>query len=251
MQVESLVDRNIFEIRWPNLLRVDAVVRPQLVLDWERLALDPLKIDPAQVFIHADLAPALGGAAAWEQVQSIDLERLPEEFRPQRLVFRAAQKAFDQMAGRFKGRREMLLLQLVKLVEHFVDTPSCVDIPSLFHQDPLRRRILLSQKLDAVVQHLLQHVHEQNLAQLEPVFDAERPIGSTREMRTWYTTRPCEPTQRSQVSHIVVDSAWEKHAADLLESHPGVLAWAKNEHLGFQVYYLWNGSRSAAMCLTS
>lgn len=116
-------------------------------------------------------------------------------------------------------------------------------IPSIFHQDPLRRRILLSLKLDAVVQHLLQHVHEQNLDHLEPVFDAERPIGSTRDMRTWYTTRPCRPTRRSQVSHLVVDSAWESYAAELLESHPGVLAWVKNDHLGFHVYYLWNGSK--------
>lgn len=243
VQIESLTDRNVYEIRWPNLLRVDAVVRPQLVLDWDRLRRAPLKIDPAQVPIHVDIAPALGGAAAWEQVRSIDLEQLPEEFRLQRLVFRAAQKAFDQMAGRFKGRREVLLLQLVKLVERFIDTPCCVEIPSIFHQDALRRRILLSLKLDAVVQHLLQDVHEQNLDHLEPVFDAERPIGSTRDMRTWYTTRPCHPTRRSQVSHLVVDSAWESYAAELLETHPGVLAWAKNDHLGFHVYYLWNGSK--------
>ena len=107
---------------------------------------------------------------------SIDLEKLPDEFRLQRLVFRAAQKAFDQLAGRFKGRREYLLFQLVRLVEQFIDSNN-IDIPSLFHQDPLRKRILLSLKIDAVVQHLLERVNEQNTLKLEPVFDAERPIG--------------------------------------------------------------------------
>ena len=183
------------------------------------------------------------GAAAWDQIRSIDLEKLPDEFRLQRLVFRAAQKAFDQMAGRFKGQREYLLFQLVRLVEQFLDSKEHIEIPSLFHQDPLRRRILLSLKIDAIVQHLLEHVDEQNTMKLEPVFDAERPIGSTREMRTWYTTRICEPTRRSQVSHIVVDSGWEKYVAGILETHPAVAAWAKNDHLGFSIYYLWNGSK--------
>jgi type III restriction enzyme len=233
-QIEALVER------WPNILRVDAIVQPQLVVDWSKL--DTLKIDPATARIHADIAPALGGAAAWDQVRSIDLEKLPDEFRLQRLVFRAAQKAFDQMAGRFKGRREYLLFQLVRLVEQFIDSKH-IDIPSLFHQDPLRKRILLSLKIDAVVQHLLERVNEQNTLKLEPVFDSERPIGSTREMRTWYTTRVCEPTRHSQISHIVVDSGWEKYVADILESHPAVAAWAKNDHLGFQVLYLWNGSK--------
>lgn len=239
-QIEALVERNEFEIRWPNILRVDAIVRPQLVVEWSKL--DALKIDPATARIHADIAPALGGAAAWDQVRSIDLEKLPDEFRLQRLVFRAAQKAFDQMAGRFKGRREYLLFQLVRLVEQFIDSKH-IEIPSLFHQDPLRKRILLSLKIDAVVQHLIERVNEQNTLKLEPVFDSERPIGSTREMRTWYTTRVCEPTRRSQISHIVVDSGWEKYVADILEDHPAVAAWAKNDHLGFQVLYLWNGSK--------
>jgi type III restriction enzyme len=239
-QIEALAERGEFEIRWPNVLRVDAVARPRLVLEWSKV--EPLKIDPASVPIHVDIAPALGGAAAWDQVRSIDLEKLPDEFRLQRLVFRAAQKAFDRMAGRFKGQREYLLVQLVRLVEQFIDSTR-IDIPSLFHQDPLRKRILLSLKIDAVVQHLLERVDEQNTLHLEPVFDAERPIGSTREMRTWYTTRPCEPTRRSQISHLVVDSGWEKYVAEILGTHPAVAAWAKNDHLGFQILYLWNGSR--------
>jgi type III restriction enzyme len=87
------------------------------------------------------------------------------------------------------------------------------------------------------------HVIEQNTLRLEAVFDGERPVGSTRDMRTWYTTRVAEPTQRSQVSHIVVDSGWEKYAANVAETHPDVAAWAKNDHLGFHILYLWNGTK--------
>ena len=62
-------------------------------------------------------------------------------------------------------------------------------------------------------------------------------------MRTWYTTRIAEPTQRCQVSHIVVDSGWEKYAANVVEAHPKVAVWVKNDHLGFHILYLWNGSK--------
>jgi len=192
--------------------------------------------------IRAEIAPALGGAADWDHVSVIDLEKLPEEFRLQRVVFKAAQRAFDRIEGRFTGRREYLLFQLVRLVEQFLGSKH-IEIPSLFHQDPLRTRILFALHIDPIVDHLEGLIQQQNTLRLEPVFDSERPIGSTREMRTWYTTRICEPTKHSQVSHIVVDSGWERYAADILEGHAQVAAWAKNDHLGFQVLYLWGGSK--------
>ena len=148
----------------------------------------------------------------------------------------------ELLQEQFKGQREYLLFQLVQLVEQFIASNK-IEIPSLFHQDPLRKRILFSLHIDQITQHLMQYVVEQNTLRLEPVFDGERPIGSTRDMRTWYTTRIAEPTQHSQISHIVVDSGWEKYAANVVEAHPKVAAWAKNDHLGFSILYLWNGSK--------
>lgn len=239
-QIESLPERNALEIRWPNVLRVDVVVRPTLELDWAKV--EPLKLDPAAIPIAVDIAPALGGATDWERIESIDLEQLPDEFRLQRLLFKAARKAYEELSGKFIGNPEYLMLQLVRLVEQFLQSDKLV-VPSLFHQDPLRRRILISLSIDRVVQHLVRRITERNRERVEPVFDEDYPIGSTAYMRTWYTTKTCQPAQRSQISHVVADGAWEAHAANLLEQSGQVLAYAKNDHLGFQVYYLWNGSR--------
>lgn len=238
-QIESLPERNVFEIRWPNVLRVDVVLKPVLVLDWK--AVEPLRLDPSNTPLKAEIAPALGGATAWAQIVAIDLEALPDEFRQQRLIFKAARKLFANTRDRFTGTPEYLSVQLVRLVEQFLASDK-LDVPSLFHQDPLRKRILTSLNIDRVVQHLDRHLTEQNREHIEPVFDEDFPIGSTRHMRTWYTTKRCQPAQRSQVSHVVVDSAWEAHTANLLESSPHVVAYAKNDHLGFQVHYMWNGS---------
>jgi type III restriction enzyme len=239
-QIEALASRNHLELRWPNVVRLETVVRPTLVVDWARV--ETLELDPAQIPISAELAPALGGAADLTKIDTIDLELIPEAFRLQRLTFLAARKAFEGLGGRFTGGKELLIFQLIRLVEAFLGSP-CLSIPSLFHQDPLRRRILISLSIDRVVQHLLRFVTEQNLERVEPVFDEEFPIGSTRNMRTWYTTKVCHPTVRSQISHMVADGAWEQHVANLLETSPLVDAYAKNEHLGFQLHYMWNGSR--------
>jgi type III restriction enzyme len=240
-QIESLPERNELEVRWPNLLRVDTVVKPQLSVQWSQVP--ALRLDPAQTIISAELAPAVGGATDLGKVTAIDLERLPEDFRLQRIIFKAARKAFEQMQSRFSGNRDYLVFQLIRLIEDFLASPTGLDIPSLYHSDGVRRRILMALNIDAVVGHVVQHVEQQNVASLEPVFDPEQPFGSTRTMRTWYTTKGNQPTVKSQINRVVGDSAWEMYAANLFDTSPLVKAWAKNDHLDFQIHYLWNGSK--------
>jgi len=232
-QIESLPDRSEYEIRWPNVLRVDSVVRPVLAIDWEEV--DTLTLDPAKTPISAELAPAVGGATDMSKVEVIDLEKLSEEFRLQRLIFRSAQKAYDDLENKFTGTREYIIFQLIRLVEEFIDSDK-LHIPSLYHQKSLRRRILIALNLDIVVQHLLRYIKEQNLEKMEPVYDEDEPIRSTSDMRTWYTTKPCFPTRKSQISHIISDGTWEQYAGNVFEKSEQVLAYAKNERLGFQVY---------------
>lgn len=239
-QIEALAQRAELEISWPNIQRVDVVVRPTLRVNWAQVT--SLKIDPAQLHVSADLAPALGGAADLSKAVSIDLEQLPEDFRLQRLLFLAAHKALGTLAHGFKGSQTFLVQQLVGLVEQFFKSDKLV-IPSEFHQQPLRKRILLALSIDSLVQHVVAHVQQQNQETLEPVFDPEFPIGSTRTMRTWYTTKPCAPTRKSQISHAVCDSTWEHYSTTWLEKSESVAAYAKNDHLGLHIYYLWRGSK--------
>jgi type III restriction enzyme len=239
-QIESLPERNSLEIRWPNVLRVDPVVRPELSVRWHEV--EVLRLEPQHTPITADFAPALGGATDWSRIHTVDLTRLPEEFRLQRLLFQAAQRVYDQMAPSFTGGREWLLAQLVRLVEQFLASDR-LEIPSLFHQEPVRRRVLVSLNLDRIVTHLLRFVHEHNAERMELIFDEAQPIGSTRGMRTWYTTKPVMATTRSQINYVVGDSTWEGMVVNALETREQVDAFAKNDHLGFQIHYLWKGSR--------
>jgi type III restriction enzyme len=77
---------------------------------------------------------------------------------------------------------------------------------------------------------------------LVPVFDTERPIISTGDMRTCYTGKPCEYTKRSHINFCVYDSTWESADAFQLDHSENVAAWVKNDHLGFEVLYIYNGA---------
>jgi type III restriction enzyme len=64
---------------------------------------------------------------------------------------------------------------------------------------------------------------------------------STGDMRTWYTGKPCEPTKRSHINFSVFDSTWEASEAFELDKNSYVDAWVKNDHLGFEILYIFKG----------
>lgn len=239
IRIEVEPGRNHLEIRWPNVDRVDNVLKPELVIDWQ--SVPALTLDPGQTPLNADIAPSLTGSPNLAMATEIDLEEAVQDFRLQNLIFRAARKLYQQNEAAFGGNKQYLAVQLIRLVERFLDSDK-LDIPSLWHQDPIRQRLLFALNMDSVVAHVSRYVTEQNIERQELIYDELQPIGSTSYMRPWLTTKPCAPTQGSQISHVVYDSTWEKMVADVCEEHPSIAAWAKNDHLDFKIRYLWRGS---------
>jgi len=60
-------------------------------------------------------------------------------------------------------------------------------------------------------------------------------------MWTWYTGRPCEYTKKSHINFCVYDSTWEAAESCELDRNDNVEAWVKNDHLGFEIQYLFQG----------
>ena len=61
-------------------------------------------------------------------------------------------------------------------------------------------------------------------------------------MRPWGTRRPCETTKYSHINLCVFDSTWEASEAFELDRNENVKAWAKNDHLGFEIAYTYQGT---------
>ena len=111
----------------------------------------------------------------------------------------------------------------------------------LIRADPLRRRIVLMLNMNRIVQHIWEQIRYENTQALGLEFDKEHPIRSTGDMRTWYTGKPNEITVKSHINFCVFDSTWEASEAYELDANPYVASWAKNDHLGFEILYVYQG----------
>ena len=135
----------------------------------------------------------------------------------------------------------MLIAQLVGLVEQFILSDLIRITPTLYQQDDLRRRLTITLNMAKVVHHIWESIRFENTERLEPVFDPGKPIRSTADMIPWHTGRPCGHTDHSHINTCVYDSAWEASEAFEIDRNPLVESWVKNDHLGYEVLYVYGG----------
>jgi type III restriction enzyme len=84
---------------------------------------------------------------------------------------------------------------------------------------------------------------EPDAPRLRPILRPYDQIGSTRQVdfdttKKVYATAP----DKCHVSHVVEDSSWESKLAQVLEDMPDVVAYVKNQGLGFAIPYTLNGA---------
>lgn len=240
-RIEPVPAKAEYALTWPDVLRIDHAYRPKLALDFA--VVPPLLLHPGDTYLRAELAALIGGHPDLERLSAIDLESLGQTLRLQRLVFRAAVTIFDQMQPDWPASREQLLAQLVALVERFLRSDKIVITPHLFHHDELRRRLVMALSMNRIVQHLWSQLRFENAERLDVVFNEAHPVRTTADIPAWYSSRPVASARRCHLNLCVCDSTWEARAAYILDHDPHVRAWVKNDHLGFEVAYLFNGAR--------
>jgi type III restriction enzyme len=228
-----------FEIKWPNILRIDHVYRPKLELDLKSVPL--LSLNATDAIENAEMAAVVAGKPNLAVMTEIDLHKLASRFRFQRIIFEVARDVYEQMKPTWKGNRENLLAQLIRLVEQFIASHKLEIDPPLFYQDELKRRVMLTLNMQRIVQHIFEQIRFANTETLEAIFDSAKPIRSTGDMFPWYTGKPVVAANRSHVNLCVADSTWEAQAAYELDHNKAVAAWVKNDHLGFEIAYIFAG----------
>jgi len=228
-----------FEINWPNVIRIDHLYTPTLKVDLANVPV--LEIDAYKTATLADLAPIVEGKPDASKIATIRLEELGRKFRTQKIIFETASEVYDLMKPTWKGTKEYLLAQVIKIVESIILLNKILIVPPLFNEDDLRRRIILTLNMKKVVQHVWEWIRFENTESIVPIFDSDFPIRSTSQMRTWYTGKPCEPASKSHINFTVFDSRWEASEAFELDRNKEVASWVKNDHLGFEIAYVFEG----------
>jgi len=239
-KIGPVSDKKEHEITWPNILRIDHVFKPKLTLDWDKVKV--LEIDPYESITEAELAAIIAGKANEHVRSAIGLEQIAEETRIQTIVFRIASAIYNsEKRPEWKGSKEIFLAQVVRLVEQFIASDKIRVKHDLFHQDDSKRKILIILNMTKIIQHIWTEIRAENTQRLTAIFDKERPIRSTSDVKTWYTSKPCEWVDKSHISHCVYDSGWEASEAYFLDKSDLVTSFVKNDHLGFYILYNFKG----------
>ncbi len=239
-KVESILARRDLEIRWPHVIRVEYRLRYFLDLDWDNLS--PLTLSAENTPTVVEVAPTIDGKPDFSKVTQLDLEQLAGENRMQKSKLQASVQLQNKLGSNWEGDAGSHISQLMTLLDQFIESDKLdVRVPKT-QEGELFRRVLIATNLQRIVEHIGQFIKASSKDEPVAVFDSVRPIRSTASAPIWYTAKPTQPVQRSQLSHIVMDSGWESVGFEFERDRiPHLLSWAKNDHLGFEIYYLWQG----------
>lgn len=239
-RIEPVKEKALHEIIIPNVLRIDHVYKPQLAIDMAKVK--TLELDPYESITEAELAAMIAGKPNPAALTEIDLKEIAEKLRTQSVVFRIASTIYNsEKKPDWKGSKEAFLIQLIRIVEQFMDSDKISIKNPLFNQEETRRRILVMLNMNKVIQHIWNEIRANNTLELTPVFDKEKPLLSTTDVRTWWTSKPCENFSKSHINFTVVDSDWEFLEARNINDQNRVVSFVKNDHFGFAILYNFEG----------
>jgi type III restriction enzyme len=232
-RVHAIKERAELEIRFP---RVSGYRRD---LPSERLEAN-FDEDSRLVITPEDIGPT---TVRMEGIVGVGVNISPDvldRLRPSEISFNLAKHL---LYTHFKDEegfpKQHLFPQIQRLARRWIDegylVTKGVPIGAILYQDQLARA---ANKIDIALTR-------GRGGQIVAVLDPYNPSGSTRHVN-FITSKSCWKTgaqpPKSHISHVVLDSSWEEGLALTLERHPRVIAYAKNQALGFEIPYLDGGA---------
>ena len=239
VEVKPLDSKQQYEIRWPNVVRINYRIRRGIETEWSKI--EPLHLDASEIIESTEIATILDGKPDVETTEEKVLEWSRVALRDQTIIFRTAAQVLEQRPQNGNNNGFELIGELISLVERFIRTDLLNISPDHFNSDEELRRGVISMSMSKVVNHIWEQIRFTNAELKELIFDSAHPISSTSDMVPWYTRKPCSPTEKSHINHCVFDSSWESTDAYVLDHHKLVEAWVKNDHLGFDIDYRYKG----------
>ncbi len=225
-------------ISWPNIDRIDTNYKPILSVDWNKITV--LKIGKERPILTVGMAQILAGKPDPDKMSEIDLHELNKEIRLQRIIFVTAKDVYEKMSPNWKGNKEFLIAQVVRIVEEFIGSGK-IDVINTAEGDALRRKMTILFNMNKVVNHVWDSITSQNASRKRISLNAIKPVKSTFDMRAWHTKKPTHHAAKSHTRLAPHDSGWELAAMQEFDDNESVMSWAKNDHIGFVIKYLYNG----------
>jgi len=244
--VRALPERKHLEILFPRVEGYVLDVRQRIKVDFEKLpylVVAP-NVEPTEVVAKPAVGFRIGRPDRLAPGPEILHDRNP--FHSERRLQETVYEIAAEITNRLKHRREewsirhVLFPQVLEIVWRYLEEKVV-----LSEDAPIEDVALLKYR-QRIIERLTEAIEpdaDTEESPLLPILERFRPVGSTSEV-LFRTVRPCVGTKKSHISHVVLDAPkWEHSVAFQLERMPEVIAYAKNDHLGFAIPYEWQGAK--------
>jgi type III restriction enzyme len=242
--VYAVPEKAEYEIEFPVVEGYQDPGIVQVKVNWDRvgeLVLDPDQV-PDDVLLRG-LTASDGRLIAYGPGAPVrvSLEAWRQGIRVQQVAFELA-KVLVRKWQEDRGDAipvHRLFPQMLDAANHFIDE----------HVTPINTRAKQDLAINpyfgkaiAMMANAMETVDDGGASQEKPVFaPGAAGVRSTRVVN-FYTGKELHNAQRCHLNAAVFDFGWEREAGDLLDSHPAVSAWVKNDRLGLVIPYRKEGT---------
>lgn len=230
--VRALSERDALTITFPRVTGYLTDIREQVTADVA--SLPTLKITPTAEPTQVTASAPVGQLAGIMAVSPSVMHERSSYYRVHRLqttCFRIAAQIVKDF--HHDANRQQLFPQMLRFVNEFIatkidlsDEARIEDVALAKYQSEIAERI----------RTVLRPVMPVGTPPLLPILDSYRPQGTTADV-VFATTRKVWATTHSHVSHVVLESNWEKRAAQILEQQPNVVCYVRNYKLDLTIPY--------------
>ena len=188
-----------------------------------------------------ELTPDLVGASKTKnsgiigEEADLDLEHT-RDMRPSTIVYNLTSRLVLRNWRDKDGEPKMHLFgQLKRIAKQWLD--SCLVCKGDVHPAALMYQELADLACDRITVAIVKEMVGESPVKV--VLDPYNPVGSTSHVRftTSKTDRWETDSRYSHVNWVILDSGWESEFCRVVESHPRVRAYVKNQNLGLEVPY--------------
>jgi type III restriction enzyme len=243
--IYSVPEKAEYEITFPIVTGYHQSGEFEVSVDWNQISkvtIDPMKIP--QIVELTPLTTPDGSLAAYGPGEKpvLSLKDWRSRFRDQQVAFRLAR----EICARWQVENGTEAVPVHQLF------PKVAFTAKRFLAEKLDRKggsqpcdvLLVGEYMQATIGSLLEAIKKGTSTCSSEV--AVIPQGAAGRGSTlfvdFHTTKPIYPVSRCHLNVMVADTKkWEQSAAFLLDSHPGVAKWVKNDRLGFFIPYRHRG----------
>ena len=232
-------EKSHYEIVWPNVERIDYQLRPELKIDFK--AMPMFTVDVSSIPKIQELAPIIEGNPRYENIEVTKLQEFFEkEYQPDRmqtLMLRITSQIYDKTQFEWKKNflKRYAIKMIFNLVEQFINS-SKFNIKPDYEKE--RKDLIVMIKMNEIVNKVFNLIQKDSVHELSVVYNEDSKFSSTSEIGEWWTKKKTALFKKTHMNQCVVDSSWEFTHARELDKNKKVLAWVKNDHLGFNIDYM-------------